>query len=205
MQKRSVQTKHLFLREVNPVIRFMIISDILIIGAGGLLGPVFALFIEDYIVGGGEAVAGIAAGVFLFTKSILQIPIANFIDRVRGEKDDFWFLTTFSILIGVIPIAYLFVNTPMELYIVQFFYGLFTALTFPSYMTIFTRHIDSGKEGTEWGMYYTLTDIVSALLAVVGGYMAARDGFTALIWVVVIMGVSGALLLFPIRRYLRMR
>lgn len=205
MQKRSVPSRHFFLRDMSPVIRFMILSDILIVGAGGLLGPVFALFIEDYIIGGGEAVAGIAAGIFLFTKSILQIPVANMIDRVRGEKDDFWFLTTFSLLMGAMPLAYLFISTPMQLYVVQFFYGIVTALTFPSYMTIFTRHIDKGKEGTEWGVYYTFTDIVSALLAVVGGYMAAREGFDALIMVVSIMGIGGSLMLFPIRKYLKLR
>jgi hypothetical protein len=51
---------------------------------------------------------------------------------------------------------YLIVDTPLELYFVQFLSGIFTALTFPTYMAIFTRHIDKEKEGTEWGVYFTL-------------------------------------------------
>src|SRR3989338_6672427 len=98
MKQRAAKLEHYFLKDINPVIRFLIISDTVIIGAAGLLGPIFALFITDFIQGGNEAVAGLAAGIYLFTKSILQIPVAHFIDRVRGEKDDFWLLFVFTIL-----------------------------------------------------------------------------------------------------------
>ena len=81
MQQRSQKLKHYFLKDINPVVRFLIISDTVLIGAAGLLGPIFALFIEDFIVGGNAAVAGIAAGVYLFSRSILQIPIAHFLDK----------------------------------------------------------------------------------------------------------------------------
>jgi len=64
MLKKSINLKHYFLQGMNPVIRFLIVSDTVIMGAAGLLGPIFALFIDDYIVGGNEAVAGIAAGIF---------------------------------------------------------------------------------------------------------------------------------------------
>ncbi len=205
MKLRSIHHKHYFLQGINPVIRFLIISDTVIVGAAGLLGPVFALFIEDFIVGGNEAVAGIAAGVYLLSRSILQIPVAHLIDRIRGEKDDFWFMFSFSLLMGIIPLLYLVVHTPMQLYFVQFLLGVFTAFTFPSFMAIFTRHIDKKKEGTEWGVYFTLTDVVSALLAVVGGYIATTSGFHSLIVLVVILSVAGALLLLPIKPYLLKR
>ena len=97
MRLRSQKIKHYFLKDINPVIRFLIISDTVIIGATGLLGPIFALFIANFIEGGNESVAGIAAGVYLFSRSILQIPIAHLMDRIRGEKDDFWFMFIFSI------------------------------------------------------------------------------------------------------------
>lgn len=202
MKQRSVQLKHYFLKEVNPVIRLLIISDTVFMGAAGLLGPVFALFIEDFIQGGNAAVAGLAAGIYLFTKSVFQIPIAHFIDRVRGEKDDFWLMFIFTILLAFIPLLYLVINTPLQLYIVQFILGLFTAFTFPTYMAIFTRHIDKEKEGTEWGIYFTLTDLTSAGLAAVGGYIATTQGFPVLIIAVVVVSFIGAILLWPIKPYI---
>jgi len=203
MKKRSIDVRHYFLKDINPIIRFLIISDTVLIGAAGLLGPVFALFIEDFIIGGSAAVAGLAAGIYLFTKSILQIPIANLIDKIRGEKDDFWIMFIFTIFIAIIPLAYLFINTPIQLYIVQFILGAFTAFTFPTFMAIFTRHIDREREGTEWGIYFTLTDLTSAALSAVGGYIAATQGFSFLIVVVVIVSLFGALLLWPIKPYIK--
>lgn len=199
---RAAKMNHYFLRDMNPVIRFLIISDTVLIGAAGLLGPIFAIFIEDFVQGGNAAVAGIAAGIYLFTKSILQIPIAHLIDRIRGERDDFWLMLIFSLIIAVMPLLYLFITTPLQLYIIQFFLGAFTAFTFPTYMAIFTRHIDPKKEGTEWGVYFTLTDLTSAMMAALGGYIATAQGFPSLIILVVIASVLGSLLLWPIKPYI---
>ena len=190
--------------DINPVVRFLIISDTVLVGAAGLLGPIFALFIGDFITGGNASVAGIAAGVYLFSRSVLQIPIAHFIDKIKGESDDFWVLFVFSFLFALVPLLYLVIDTPIELYIVQFMLGFFTAFTYPAFMAIFTRHIDKGKEGTEWGIYFTLTDVTSAALAIIGGYVASTSGFHTLIVLVVILSVLGSLLLLPIKPFLKL-
>jgi len=203
MVKRSTKLTHYFLKDINPVVRLLIISDTVIVGSMGLLGPIFALFIANFIHGGNEAVAGLAAGIYLLTKSVLQIPIAHFIDRIRGEKDDFWLLFTCTILISGFPLFYLVIDTPLELYMIQAALGFFTAFTFPTFMGIFTRHIDKEKEGTEWGVYFTLTDMTSAAFSVIGGYVAITSGFPALIIVVVTLSLVGSILLYPIKPYLR--
>lgn len=205
MHKRGIHLKHYFLQDINPVVRMLIISDTVLTGALGLLGPIFALFIDDFIVGGGAAVAGVAAAIYLFTKSTLQVPVAHLIDRIRGEKDDFWLMFIFTFAIGLVPLLYLFVSTPLELYMVQFLYGLFSAVTFPTYMAIFTRHIDRAKEGTEWGVYFSLTDLTSAAFSAIGGYVASEQGFPTLIITVVVISCFGSLLLLPVRPYLKMR
>ena len=205
MKERGTNLKSYFLQDINPVVRFLILSDMIFVGASGLLGPIFALFIENFIVGGNEAVAGLAVGIFLITKSVFQIPIAHIIDKIRGEKDDFWVLVIFTALAALVPLLYLGISTPLELYFVQFLLGLFTALTFPTYMAIFTRHIDKEKEGTEWGVYFTLTDLASAALAALGGYIASVNGFKPLIVAVAAMGFIGAMFLIPIKPYIRLK
>jgi MFS family permease len=160
-------------------------SDVIWIGAWGFLGPIFSLFIVDYIQGGDAKVAGIAATIYLLTKSVFQIPFASIIDRIRGEKDDFWILFIGSILAATTPILYLFIHTPMQLYFVQFVYGLTVAATFPSFMA--------------------LTDFSSAIAASIGGVMAASSGFHSLIMIVVVISVVGNLFLIPIRPYMRLK
>lgn len=203
MKKRATSLKHYFLRDINPVIRFLILSDVLMLGAVGLLAPIFAFFIEDFIQGGSAAVAGLSAAIFLATKSVAQIPLAHLIDKIRGERDDFWFLIISSTVTSLIPLCYLFIHTPGELYLVQFVYGLSTAITTPSFMTLFTKNIDHGKEGVEWGIYYTLADLVGAAMAGLGGFLASAYGYTLLIVMVSVFMFLGSLLLIPIRPYIK--
>ncbi len=201
--KLPTQTKFLFLRDINPVIRYLIITDTIIFGAVGLLGPLFALFIEDFIVGGGAAVAGISAGVYLLSKSLIQIPAAQLIDHIRGELDDFWLMFSCNVIIALLPLSYLFISTPIELYVVQFFFGVATAFTFPSFLAIFTRHVDKNREGTEWGIYYTFADLTSGGAAIIGGLLVATYGFYALIITSVIISILGSSVLLLIRPYLK--
>lgn len=203
MSKRSRELKHYFLQDINPVVRFLIMSDTVIIGAAGLLGPIFALFIEDYIVDGNAAVAGLAAGIYLFTKSICQIPIAHLIDSIKGEDDDFWIMFVCSLIIAVMPLLYLVIHEAWQLYLVQFAIGIFTAATFPTYMALFTRHVDKSKEGTEWGVYFTLTDLTNAGFAALGGYLATVYGFQVLIVAVVVLSIFGTLFLWPVKPYIQ--
>lgn len=182
---------YLTFRKVNKVIRYLTISDFLIISSFGLIAPIFAVFITDTIVGGTLAVVGIAEAVYLLTKSLCQIPIAGLVDKIKGEKDDFWAMIIGSIGFSIMPLFYLIVNIPLELYIVQFFYGLFTALALPTWMAIFTRHIDRKHEGMEWGIYQTLVDLGAAAAASIGGFIAYQYGFSNLFIFVCIFSFIG--------------
>lgn len=202
MAKRSVPLRALLFDGINPLTRFLIVADTIIYTSAGLLGPIFALFIVEFIDGGSAAVAGAAAGIFLITKSLFQIPAAAIIDKICGEKDDFFILFIGMVIVSLLPLAYLFISTPLELYIVQFLLGIAMAATFPSFMAIFTRHVDKGSEGMTWGVYYTFTDLSSAAAAAIGGFLALTIGFEAVIFIVAAVGLIGTLLYLPAIRHL---
>ena len=191
--KKSTNIGYFRLRKINPVIKFLTISDIIIISGFGLIAPIFAVFITDSIKGGTLEVVGIAMAIYLLAKSLGQIPAASIIDRIKGELDDYWVLLIGSILFSLIPLFYLVVDTPIHLYIVQFFYGLATAVTLPTWYALFTRHIDKEHEGIEWGVYQTLVDLGSAGAASLGGFLAARLGFDYLFVLVSIISLIGSL------------
>lgn len=203
MRPRVSIVREYFLLDMNVVIRLLIMSDIVWMGATGLLGPIFALYVVDFIPGADAAVAGTAAAIYLVTKSLLQVPVATIIDKIRGEQDDYWFLICGSLTAALVPLSYLFISTVAQLYLVQFILGAITAVTFPSYMAIFTRHIDHTREGTEWGVYFTLVDMSSAVAASVGGVMSTYLGFHTLIITMVCISLFGASLLIPIRKRMR--
>ncbi|MCD4694316.1 MFS transporter [bacterium] len=185
-------------KKINSVIKFLTISDILMLTGFGLVTPIFAIFITNNIEGGTVEVAGLASAIFLITKSICLIPVASFVDKNKGERDDFWAMIFGSLGITIIPLLYIFINRPIELYIVQFFYGFFAAVAYPSWMGIFTRHIDKKKEGLEWGVYETLTNLGAAFSASLGGLLAYRFGFIPLFLVISMLSFVGTTFLIGV-------
>jgi DHA1 family quinolone resistance protein-like MFS transporter len=191
---------------MNTVIRWLIISDIVCLSAAALFSPIFALFVQESIVAvDATVVVGTATAIFLLVQSIAQVPLAQLIDKIRGERDDYAIMFWGMIFTSLIPLLYLVIHTPVQLYVVQAVYGLGTAATFPSFLAIFTRHVDHHNEGTEWGVYYTMTGIASAATAAIGGQLATIVGFNGVIEVFVVASVLGSLLLLPIKHYVRKR
>ncbi|OGD69469.1 hypothetical protein A3E89_01585 [Candidatus Campbellbacteria bacterium RIFCSPHIGHO2_12_FULL_35_10] len=181
MSTEQISSNRYFnIKSVSSVVRYLTLADLFFLGGLGLIGPIFAVYIVETIPGANVDVVGMAMMIYLITKSFAQIPIGNFLDKMKGEKDDFWLLFTGFLLCSIIPLLYLQVNTAGELYLIEFFYGLFAALAFPSWYSIFTRHIDRGKEGLEWGTYNTLIDLGGAFSAGIGGLIAANFGFDTL-------------------------
>ena len=187
----------------NPIIRALTVSDIFLISSFGLITPIFAVFLTQNIRGGNLQVAGFASTIYLLTKSLGQIPIARIADKIKGERDDFWMMVIGSFATSLIPILYLIATRPLDIYLIQFFYGLSQAFIFPSWMAIFTRHIDREKESTQWGFYCTLTDLFSALAAGTGGLIAYRLGFKPLFILVSILSFIGSAWLLLVKNQLR--
>ncbi len=200
-------TRRLFsigeLFRANPVIKFLIFGDAIFFSAAGLLGPIFALFVVDFIQGGSAEVAGIAIAIYLVTKSVAQVPAAMIIDKICGDRDDFWFIFGSLIFASFIPLAYLFIDTPTGLYIAQFVLGLAYAFQFPSFMALFTKYIPDNKEATMWGLYFTLVDLASAGTAALGGYLATNLGFEVVLLAVFVFEIIGAITFIPIYKHIR--
>ncbi|OGF25846.1 hypothetical protein A2331_04615 [Candidatus Falkowbacteria bacterium RIFOXYB2_FULL_34_18] len=200
MKPNNTWFNYLTLKSVNKIIRILTVSDLIILSGYGLISPIFAIYIADSIKGGTVEVIGIASAIYLLSKSLGQIPIATTIDKIKGEKDDFWFLFSGSILFSLIPLLYLIINAPWQLYIIQALYGFADGIVLPSWYAIFTRHIDKDHEGLEWGIYRTLTDLGGAGAASIGGFLAFRFGFSNLFIVISILSFIGTMFLLGIRK-----
>lgn len=169
-------------------------GDILFFSAFGLIGPIFAVFITNQISGATIATAGFAATVNLLTRSILQLPIARYVDRKKGEKDDFLLMIVGSTLVSIVPFLYIFVSTSFQLYLAQLVLGIGGSFANPGWYAIFTRHIDKKKEGTEWTFENVGIGLASAGTAALGGIMAQRFGFNNLFLVVGILSFIGLII-----------
>lgn len=183
---------------INRVVEFLTISDIFMLSGWGLIAPILAIFITDQVPGGTIELVGLSTTVYFLTKSVVQIPVARFIDLKKGEWDDYWTMIIGSLLISLTAFIYIFVHTAGQVYLAQFIYGLGGALSYPSWLAIFTKHIDKKEEAFEWSVYYTATDIGAALTAGLGGFIAQDFGYKTLFFVVGVMSLVGTLFLAQI-------
>lgn len=138
---------------MNKILKILVSVDIISLSAFGLLAPVFAIFIKKNISGGTIATAGIATAVYLVTKPLFQILVAKYTDADKGNKREVYTIFVGYILSSFIPLFYIFANSIEQIYLIQFFNGIFVALCFPGWNTLFTRYINNGKEGMRWTIY----------------------------------------------------
>ena len=178
-------------------------SDFLLVSGFSVFGPVFAVFVTQRIEGGTLAVVGFAAAIFQIFKASLQIPIARYLDKNHGEKDDFYSLMIGSYLIAAIPFFYIFAQTPLHIYLIQALYGVGAAFAIPPWFSIFTRHIDKMQESTEWAVESVSIGIGAAAAASMGGILAEKLGFSYVFFIAGIIAIAGSSVLIKIYSDLR--
>ena len=194
------------LKSINKVIKVMIASDVALLTGFGFIVPIFAIFISQKITVGdtNEAalVAGFSMGIYWAVKSILQIPFGKYLDKVKGEKDDLWFVVIGNILTALAVFGYIFSYFPWHIYLCQGIYSLGMAMNIPGWCAIFTRHIDKGREAFEWSTRSTFIGIGAAISGALGGVIASKFGFNVLFIGVGIFALTSALLPFLVYREL---
>jgi MFS family permease len=188
---------------INKIIKVLITSDFFLNLGWGLLSPVFAIFILEKITTGGPLgaakIAGFAALSYWITKSFLEIPIGHFLDKRHGEKDDFWFMIVGTFITALVPIGYLFSSMPWHIYFFQIIHAIGMAMTLPSWLAIFTRHIDKGREAFEWSMETTSIGAGAGIAGGLGGIMAGIFGFNVLFIFVSALTVISTILLLLVK------
>ena len=190
-------------KNINNVIKILVSVDFFYNSAFGSFGPVFAIFITNQIAGGSAKVAGFAAAFYWLTKSVIQLPIARFLDKTDGERDDFWAMFFGYLFSGLVPIAYIFATEPWHLYVIQAFLGFCMAWAVPAWYSIFTRHVDKWRISFEWSLESVFAvGIATAAATAVGGYIADQFGFDILFAGAGLLAIISSFLLLPIRSYL---
>lgn len=187
----------------NKIIKVLITSDFFLNLGWGLLSPIFALFVLQKITIGDPAkaaeVAGFSALFYWISKSFIEIPIGRFLDKNEGERDDFKFMVIGLFIVGIVPLGYLISSQPWHIYLFQVVHAVGMAMALPSWLAIFTRHIDKGKEAFEWSMETTSIGAGAGIAGGFGGIIASIFGFPVLFYLVSSLTIFAAFLLLLVR------
>ena len=189
--------------KINKIIKYLILSDLVFWTGWGLITPIFAIFVVEKIEGGSPFIVGLAAGLYWIFRSFFRVPIGIFLDTCPGERDDYLFLVSGLFLAALVPFGFIFATLPLHICVLQAIYGVAMAMSLSGWSAIFTRHIDKGRESTDWGLDATVIGLGVGISGMVGGWAVTRFGFNPVFFSVGIFGLIGASILFGIRKDIR--
>lgn len=190
---------------INRVIYILTGADILLTTAFGFIMPLFAIFVTQDISGAGVTTVGFFTAIYWISKSAFQIPVAWVLDKIGGEADDLYAMIAGYSLSGLVAFSYIFASEVSHLYMLAVLIGLADALGVPSYLSIFSRHLDHARENIEWTFRSVGVGLAAAGAGALAGILVERFGFDSVFILGGILSLTAAASLLFLKPHLKMR
>lgn len=191
--------------QVNHVILIIIMAEFIMTTASGLINPVFSLFLVDDI-GAAVTVVGFSVAIYWVVKSVLQLPVARYLDRNHGEIDDFYSMIAGLFLTTTAVFLFYFAHKVWHVYALQFFIAVGDAFIVPPFYAIFTRHLDKDQEAFEWSLRSSFSlGAGSAFGGALSGILASAVGIRPVFLVNGTLMFIGMVILLFLRPYIKPR
>ena len=179
----------------NRALRVLLITNALILIAAAMLGPIYALFVEE--IGGDLLDASLTGGIFALTAGIVTLISGKYADRVKQNE----LIIVFGYaLIGIGFLLYTIVDSIWFLFAVQIVIGAGEAIYSPAFDAVYTKHVSVKKAGREWGSWEAMNYFTYALGAGIGGLIAFKLGFNSLFVTMAILSFLSAIYIYFLPR-----
>lgn len=183
---------------INLVTRILVLSDFFLFFSVGLLSPIYAVFVLNDVHGSSLQIIGFATAIYWTSRVVSVIPLSHLMDKIKGEKDEYYFMLVGTLLISSTPLGYIFATQPWHIYVIQAMNGIAFSMIIPAWRVIFTKNIDHNNVSYEWSLDDVGTGIATAIAAAVGASIAQRFGFDALFIFIFVIGLVSVLVLLLI-------
>jgi len=175
----------------NRALRVLLATNGLILLAGAMLAPIYALYVED--IGGNLMDASLTGGIFALAAGTTCILSGRYADK-RQRKE-------FVIVLGSMVMSFGFllmtiVNSITTLFVVQALIGIGQAIYYPPYDALYSKHVDGHGAATAWGTWESMDYFSTAIGAILGGYIVTNWGFIPLFVIMSILCMISGLYLY---------
>ena len=141
----------------------------------GMLGPLFAVFTQR--IGGDIFDITWAWATYLLVMGIIVIIVGK-ISYTKERKIKIM-ICGFA-LNALFTFGYLLVSSPLHLFIIQIGLGIASAMSGPTWVTLYATHGNQKQKGFEWGLVDGISHMLEAFGIIIGGLIVAYFGFNAL-------------------------
>ena len=179
----------------NRPLRILLSTNALILMAGAMLFPIYAIFVKK--VGGDLMDASIAGGIFALVAGLTTLLSGKYSDKVK--ENELIVVVGYAIM-GVGFCLYFWVNSVIFLFFAQAVIGLGEAIYSPAFDAVYSKHLDHHKSGTQWSAWESMNYFTTALSAVLGGGVVTLFGFKTLFILMALLCFSSALYILFLKR-----
>jgi len=180
-----------YILNFNRAIRILLVTNALILLASAMLGPIYAIFVEK--IGGDLMDASIAGFLYAITAGLVTLLTGKFSDKVR--HNDKIIIIGYT-LIGSGFLLYQLVDSVFSLFAIQALIGLGEAIYSPAFDKLYSKHLDYGKSGAEWGSWESMNYFTAAFGAILGGLLVSNFSFSALFYAMAALSFGSGLYLY---------
>lgn len=181
-------------------IKVLLVSDAWINLAVGMIGPIYAIFVEE--IGGDILDASWAYSAYMITAGVVMYILSKWEDHSKHKEH---FVVLGYALTSVGCLLYYFVFNQFTLLLTQVVLGFAIAILDPAFDAIYSHYVKAKEEASNWGIWEAMSYIVTAIAAIVGGYIAEFFGFKPLfllMFFVSLIGTVSSLSLYRGNQYL---
>ncbi len=179
----------------HKALRILLITNGLVLIAGAMLYPIYALYVEK--IGGDLLDASLTGGFFALAAGLTTLFAGKYADK--DSKDPKIVVWGYSIM-GIGFLMYVFVNSIWFLFGVQMLIGFAEAFYSPAFDALYSKHLSKHKAGSEWGAWESINYFSIAAGAVIGGFIAKYFGFNMIFILMAILCFSSAIYIHSLRK-----
>jgi hypothetical protein len=181
-------------RYSNKAIRILIVSDALFFSGIALVEVVFSVFIVTRIPGATVVNLGIGNAIFMLGVILSEALFSRFYDHA-DDNTTFNGILFANLLKAAFRLIFIFISSVDMFYVVFFILGIVHAMEYPAFAKVFSKHLDSGHESSNWGLKDLFLSLGKLLAFFSSGYIALYFGYEVLFALAAfVMFISGVVL-----------
>lgn len=177
---------------MNKALKILLAADSINLLAAAMLGPIYAVFVEE--VGGDILIAGFSFAMFAFVMGSVILLVSKVEDRLLREKK-LWLIAGYFVIAAGFS-SYLFVQTVFHLFFVQVLLGLGRAILAPAFDGLYSKHLSKGRFASGWGFWEAANQYSAAGGAIIGATIVSLFGFQVLFIVMAFLSFLSGVVIF---------
>ncbi|MBI2448104.1 MFS transporter [Candidatus Microgenomates bacterium] len=153
-------------------IKILLLADFFAVLATGMIGPIYAIFVQD--IGGDILDASWAYFAYMVSCGVVLYLMGLWENRVKNKGA---FVVAGYALNALGCLSYFFVASQWQLIGTQIILGLSQAVLSPVFDSLYSDFVNQKNKAREWADWEAMLYVTNALAAVIGGYFVAFFGF----------------------------